>query len=408
MIKRDTISWALYDFANSAFATTVMAGFFPIFFKEYYSKGVDVTTSTAILGFANSFASFLIVLISPLLGAIADSLSAKKKFLSFFTYLGILMTFSLSFCQKGDWEFAIFFYVMGTIGFSGALTFYDSLLPFVSTLKERDFVSGLGFSLGYLGGGILFIINVLMYIKPHIFGIENHIYSIEISFISVAIWWAIFSIPIFLFVEEPNRAKKGTILEGYQKFIRTFKKIKEFKIILLFLIAYWFYIDGVDTIIRMAVDYGISIGFNSKDLILALLLIQFIAFPSTIIFAKLGEIWDTKKAILLAIGIYLIIVIWAVIMKSKEEFYLIATLIGLVQGGIQALSRSFYSKLIPIENSAEFFGFYNMMGKFAVILGPLLMSITALVTKDSRISMASVTILFVIGGILLMRVEEKS
>ena len=317
------------------------------------------------------------------------------------------MTASLSFVQKGDWEIAIFLYMMGSIGFSGANSFYDSLMVFLSDEKRRDFVSGLGFGLGYLGGGILFSLNIFMYQKPEFFGIADSAEAIKISFISVSLWWLIFSIPIFLFVNEPKKEEKGSILEGYRNLITTFKKIKHLKMIFTFLVAYWFYIDGVDTIIRMAVDYGMSIGFNSSDLILALLLIQFIGFPATIVFAKFGEKWNSKIAILLAIGVYFIITLWASFMSSINEFYAIAVLIGLVQGGIQALSRSYYSKMIPKENSAEFFGFYNMMGKFATVLGPILISLTALITKDSRVSMASILILFLIGAVLLLRVDEE-
>ena len=406
-INRETKSWIMYDFANSAFATAVIAGFFPIFFKEYASAGADAATSTAQLGFANSLASLIIVLIAPLMGAIADSLSYKKRFLFFFTYLGILMTAALAICGEGEWQLALFIYVLGIIGFSGANIFYDSLLPFVAKEKERDTVSGLGFSLGYLGGGLLFTFNIFMYQKPELFGLQNSTEAIKVSFVLVALWWAIFSLPILLFVKEPLSEKKGSIKDGYVQLIATFKKIRQYKSIVLFLFAYWFYIDGVDTIIRMAVDYGLAIGFEAGDLILALLLVQFVGVPSTIIVSKIANVWDTKKTILASIGIYFIIISWAAMMQSKNEFYAIAVLIGLVQGGIQALSRSFYSRIIPVQYSAEFFGFYNMIGKFAVVLGPVLISMTALATKDSRLSIVSVAILFIIGGLLLLKVDEE-
>lgn len=406
-MKRNALSWAMYDFANSAFATTVMAGFFPIFFKEYYSFGVEATTSTAMLGITNSIASFFIVIFAPLLGSISDNLSLKKRFLFIFTYLGILMSAMLGLIYKGEWELALFFYLLANIGFAGANIFYDSLIGFVAEKEKRDFISGLGYSLGYLGGGILFALNVFMYQKPEFFGLSDGVEAIKYSFFSVGIWWAIFSIPIFLFVKEPIREEKGSLLSGYRELISTFKKIKELKMIFLFLIAYWFYIDGVDSVIKMAVDYGISIGFNASDLIKALLLIQFIGFPATIIFAKFGEKIGTKKAILFGIGIYFIIILWAIVMESKFEFYAISILIGVAQGGIQALSRSYYSKMIPLNQSGEFFGFYNMMGKFASILGPMLIGLTALFTKDSRVSIASILILFIIGGFLLLKVDEE-
>lgn len=408
--KRTIYSWALYDWANSAYATTVIAGFFPIFFKSYYSSDVEATLSTAHLGFANSISSFIIVLIAPLLGAMADSSSLKKRFLFLFAYLGILMSAALSLVSQGDWQLAAFIYILGNIGFMGADTFYDALLPSISSGKNVDYISGLGFAFGYLGGGILFGFNLFMLEKFSLFGLESEAEAIKLSFISVAIWWAIFSLPLFLFVKEKKIKEKVTsslIKDGYLRLKNTFSKIKELKGVLLFLAAYWLYIDGVDTIIRMAVDYGMALGFDSKNLIFSLLIVQFIGFPATLLFAKLAELWDTKKTIFLAIGIYLFITLWAALMHEVYEFYILAIMIALVQGGIQALSRSYYSKMIPKEHAAEFFGFYNFLGKFAAILGPLLVALVALFTQNSRASIASVAILFILGAILLYFVDEK-
>jgi UMF1 family MFS transporter len=408
--KKSIYSWALYDWANSAYATTVMAGFFPLFFKSYYSPEAEVTMSTAQLGFANSLSSFIIVLIAPLLGAIADKASLKKRFLFIFAYLGILMSGALALVHQGDWQMAVFVYVLANIGFMGSDTFYDGLLPSVSKDNNVDFVSGLGFALGYLGGGILFAINVVMLQEYSLFGFENEAEAIQASFISVALWWVLFSIPLFLFVEEKkdeNYKAGHAIKDGYLRLKNTFSKIKKLKGLLTFLVAYWLYIDGVDTIIRMAVDYGMALGFSSNDLILSLLIVQFVGFPATLIFSKLAQIMDTKKAILLAIGVYLFILFWAVRMSEVYEFYLLAVMIALVQGGIQALSRSYYSKMIPQTHAAEFFGFYNFLGKFAAILGPMLIAFMALLTHDSRLSMASISIFFIIGAILLYSVDEK-
>ena len=409
--NRSIYAWAFYDWANSAYVTTVIAGFFPVFFKEYFSANVDVTVSTAQLGFANSISSLIIVLMAPLLGAIADIGGLKKRFLFLFAYLGILMSAALSFVGEGAWEAAVFVYVLGNIGFMGSNIFYDSFLPSVSKEKEVDFVSGLGFALGYLGGGILFAFNVWMVQAPAFFGLESSIEAVKISFISVALWWMLFSLPLLLFVKEKKPLKdKGTvqiISEGYRKLSGTIRKIRHLKGLLLFLVAYWLYIDGVDTIIRMAVDYGMAIGFDSNNLILALLIVQFVGFPATLIFAKLAQKWDTKKAILLAIGIYLFITIWAALMDEIHEFYILAAMIALVQGGIQALSRSYYSKMIPEENAAEFFGFYNFLGKSAAILGPFLIGMVTLITENSRVGIASVAIFFILGAILLMKVDEK-
>ena len=408
--KRSIYSWALYDWANSAYATTVMAGFFPLFFKSYYSANADATVSTAQLGFANSISSFIIVLLAPLLGAIADAASLKKRFLFTFAYLGILMSGALALVGEGEWELAIFIYVLANIGFMGSNTFYDSLLPSISKEKNVDFISGLGFAFGYLGGGILFAFNIWMFKDFSFFGFANEAEAIKASFISVAIWWAIFSIPLLLFIHEEREDERGDIAlftQGYLRLKATFSKITKLKGLLLFLIAYWLYIDGVDTIIRMAVDYGMALGFDSSNLILALLIVQFVGFPATLLFAKLAQVWDTKKAIFLAIGIYMLIVIWATYMQEVYEFYILAVMIALVQGGIQALSRSYYSKMIPHKYSAEFFGFYNFLGKFAAILGPLLVALVALFTENSRISIASISIFFILGAILLYFVDEK-
>ena len=429
--KKAVWGWAMYDWANSAFATTVMAGFFPIFFKQYWSYGVDVNVSTAQLGFGNSIASLLVALMAPVLGAIADKGSARKKFLIFFAYLGVLMTACLFLVGKGEWAWAIFVYAMGIVGFSGANVFYDSLLPTVAGKDNVDYISGLGFAMGYLGGGLLFLINVLMTLMPEKFGLADSGEAVRYSFISVAIWWGLFTIFTILWVPEEktagaSREGRNFIADGFRQIIGTFKKVRHLKTIFLFLLAYWFYIDGVDTIIRMAVDYGMSIGFASNDLIIALLVVQFVGFPSALVFGKLGQKWGVRKAIYLAIGIYMFIVVWGTMMTVKQEFYILAIMIGLVQGGIQALSRSYYSRLIPREQSAEYYGFYNMLGKFAAIVGPALMGVVGLIARRllmpptptpgqiehvgqlaSRWSIASVLILFLIGAILFYFVDEE-
>ena len=429
--KKVVWGWVMYDWANSAFATTIMAGFFPIFFKQYWSYGADVNVSTAQLGFGNSIASLLVALMAPILGAIADKGSAKKKFLIFFAYLGVLMTAALFFVQKGQWIWAIFIYAMGIIGFSGANVFYDSLLPSVASEDKIDYVSGLGFSMGYLGGGLLFLINVLMTLMPQKFGLPDATAAVRVAFISVALWWGMFTIFTIFWVPEKKAvpAKKrgqSIILAGFRQLIETFKKVSHLKVVFLFLLAYWLYIDGVDTIIRMAVDYGLSLGFESNDLIVALLIVQFVGFPAALVFGKLGEKWGVRKSIFLAIAIYMAVTVWGTMMTQKMEFYILAIVIGLVQGGIQALSRSYYSRLIPQSQAAEYYGFYNMLGKFAVIIGPTLMGVVGLTVKRSlmppsptaeqiiaigqlasRWSIASILILFMLGAILFYFVDEE-
>ncbi|MBN2569684.1 MAG: MFS transporter [Deltaproteobacteria bacterium] len=429
--KRAVWGWAMYDWANSAFATTVIAGFFPIFFKQYWSFGTDVNTSTALLGIANSISSLIVALLAPILGAIADGGSLRKRLLILFAYLGVLMTASLFMVGKGNWAGAIFIYTLGNIGFAGANVFYDSLLPSVAGKENIDYVSGLGYGLGYLGGGLLFFFNVWMTMSPATFGLPDAGYAVRISFVTVAAWWGLFTIFTILWVPEakthaPKEGMRKIIREGFRRVEGTFKEIRHMKTILLFLVAYWCYIDGVDTIIRMAVDYGMSIGFDSSDLIIALLLVQFIGFPAALVFGKLGQHWDTKKSIYLAIAIYVFITLWGMMMERKEEFYILAIMIGLVQGGIQALSRSYYSRLIPKNRTAEFYGFYNMLGKFAAILGPLFIGMTGLFARrlllpDSptpteifhvgqlaaRWGMSSILILFIAGAVIFSFVDEE-
>jgi len=429
--NRAVWGWALYDWANSAFATTVMAGFFPIFFKQYWSYGTDVNASTAQLGLGNSVSGLIIALTAPFLGALADRGSAKKKLLILFAYLGVLMSAALFFIEKGQWAAAIFVYAMGLIGFSGANIFYDALLPSVAGEEEIDYVSGFGFSMGYLGGGLLFLVNVLMTLNPSWFGLPDASAAVRWSFVTVALWWGTFTLFTIFWVPEQidpagTVSMKRAVTEGLSQLARTFAKIRHLKTVMLFLAAYWLYIDGVDTVIRMAVDYGLSIGFKANDLIVALLLVQFVGFPAALFFGKLGQNWDIKKSIYLAIAIYMGVTLWATTMSSSTEFYLLAVLIGCVQGGIQALSRSYYTRLIPPNQAGEYFGFYNMLGKFAAIIGPGLMGIVGIAARRSlmppsptplqmeqvgmlasRISIASISLLFIAGAIVFYFVDEE-
>ena len=421
--------WAIYDWANSAFATTVMAGFFPIFFKQYWSAGTDVNLSTAQLGFGNSAASLFVAFMAPVLGAVADKGSTKKRFLLFFALLGIVMTATLFWVEKGEWFSAICVYALGIVGFSGANVFYDSLLPDVAGEDRIDAVSSLGFSLGYLGGGLLFLINVIMTLTPETFGLADARVAVRVSFLSVALWWAVFSLFTLFWVPEARQAKPGqktaAIPAGFRQLLSTFRKVRHLRWVFLFLLAYFFYMDGVSTIIRMAVDYGLSLGFGKNELILALLIVQFVGFPAALAFGRFSRIFGVRRSIYLAILVYIAITLGGTMMQSPRDFYLLAAMIGLVQGGIQALSRSYYSRLIPWDKSGEFYGFFNMLGKFAAILGPALMGGVGLMVRQllmpsspgeqelieigqlaARWSLGSVVLLFLVGGVLFFFVDE--
>ena len=409
--KRAVWSWAFYDWANSAYSTTVMAGFFPLFFKEYWAAPHNPSQSTFYLGMANSIASMVVAALAPLLGSVADQGSAKKKFLTFFAFLGVIMTGGLWMVAQGNWQMAVLFYVIATIGFASGNIFYDALLPGLASEERVDAVSSLGFGLGYLGGGLLFLVNVLMYLKPEIFGIPDGATAIKLSFLSVAVWWAIFTIPLILFVPEPKNYEtidfNNAIRMGWVQLVQTFKEIRNMKVVGTFLLAYWFYIDGVDTIIRMAVDYGMSLNFPGESLIIALLIVQFVAFPAALIYGWLASKISAKTGIMVGITAYSFITLLGYFMTEAWHFYVLAILIGLFMGGIQALSRSLYTRIIPPDKSAEFFGLYNMLGKFASIIGPALMGTIALVTGSARLSILSILLLFILGAFFLNKVDIK-
>jgi len=416
--RKAIFAWSLYDWANSAFATSMMLVFFPFFFKRFCNSGVPDTVSTFRLGLANSVGCIIVAAMAPLLGAIADKGSSKKKFLMFFAYMGIVMSLSLYLVSEGDWVLGFILYFIGCIGFAGGNIFYDSLITGVASEKKMDFVSGLGYSLGYLGGGLLYLLNVWMVLSPETFGCADKIEAMKLSFISVGIWWAVFSLPIFLFVKEPEFGEKkpgvSAVKAGIGQLKETFREIRHLKTIFIFLLAYFLYIDGVDTISRMAFDFGLSINLGEKDLLLALLVTQFVAFPAALAFGYLGSKIGARRGIFIAIAIYFFVCIWAAFMKNEREFYILAITIALVIGGVQALSRSFYTKIIPKNKSAEYFGFYNMLGKFAAVIGPLLIGVTGRLAVAagfsddiaSRISITSVILLLLAGGILFYFVDE--
>jgi UMF1 family MFS transporter len=401
--------WAMYDWANSAFATTVMAGFFPVFFKHYWNADVAVTESTFRLGLANSMASLLIVLTAPLLGAIGDYLGRRKRMLMGFAFLGLLMTGGLYLVGEGEWQLAATVYVLAVFGFSGSNIFYDSLLPFVSSRDDLDRTSALGFSLGYLGGGLLLGLNVLMTLKPQWFGLTDAAMAVRLSFVMVALWWLVFSLPLMVLVPEPENHPHGMTPRvlgiGFRRIGDTLRKIRRLRPVWLFLVAYWLYIDGVGTIVRMAVDYGLSLGFEQKSLILALLITQFTGFPAALLFGWIGSRFGPRAGIFLALLIYTLVTLYGAMMDSVKDFYLLAFAIGLAQGGIQALSRSLYARMIPRGHTAEFFGFYNLLGKFAAILGPLMIGLVGAMTGSPRAGILSLLVLFMAGAMLLIRVN---
>ena len=416
LARRPVVAWALYDWANSAFATTVMAGFFPVFFKQYWNAGVAATESTYRLGLTSGLASLLIAMLAPALGAIADRGGTRVKLLMAFTVLGSVATLALAFVGQGQWVAAAALFLVASLGFWGSIVFSDSLLLHVAEPAEYDLVSGFGYALGYLGGGLLFSINVFMTLSPGTFGLADATEAVRWSFVSVGAWWLVFALPCALYVREARDGRAPlplaqAIRQGFRELAGTLHEIRRYRPLLWFLAAYILYIDGVNTVIKMAVDYGLSLGFDQSHLIKALLLTQFVAFPAALAFGWLGGRIGAVPGIFIALAVYVVATCYAYFLEDARDFYVLAFAVGLVQGGIQSLSRSYYGRLVPDGKSSEFFGFYNMMGKASAIVGPALVGVTAAVTNDPRLSILSILVLFLAGGALLViaaRAERRA
>lgn len=416
--KKGAISWALYDWANSAFATTVIAGFFPIFFKDYWSRNSPAETSTFWLGLSISAAGLMVAVFSPVLGSLADMSGRRKEFLAFFAMVGALLTGALHFIPAGDWPAAAAVYTLSTVCFLSANVFYDALLLNVSTPGNVDRISSFGYALGYAGGGLLFLVNVLMVQQPAWFGLAGPAEAVQWSFLMVAVWWIAFTLPLILRVPEPFdlsvASRKIVLRAGFHEYLVTLKSMIRNRNMALFLLAYWLYIDGVDTVISMAVDFGKSIGIGNSDLITSLLIVQFVGFPFALLFGWLGQKAGPRPMIMVCIVVYIGVSVGASVMTASpimigsfgiSQFMILAFAVALVQGGIQALSRSFFSRMVPPYHSAEYYGFFNMIGKFAAIIGPVLMGFIGVVTGNPRFGILSVAILFIAGALLLMRVK---
>jgi len=411
--KRVIKSWQIYDWANSAFAATVMAAVLPQFYSSVAGSTLNKTTATSYWGYSNTIAMMIIVIIAPVLGAISDHSRAKKKFLAICATIGIISTAFLAGTSTGMWLYASIVYIFGRIGFAGGNIFYDSLLPHVAGPDEIDKVSAEGYAYGYLGGGILLAINLLMVLKPSLFFIPDAQWGARISFITVSVWWTVFSIPIFKNVPEPYVAIPGDespnpLLAGYQRIKHTLTNVRNYKELVKFLIAFWLYNDGITTIIVMAVIFGAEIGIGTVHLIGSILMVQFLGVPFTVLFGRLPKKLGTKNSLLLSLGIYSIIVILGYFMQSPSHFWILAFLVSMVQGGSQALSRSMFGSMVPMHKSAEFFGFYDMSGKFSGIIGPFIFGIIGQLTGSSRISIISIIVFFLIGALVLAKVDHKA
>lgn len=412
-------SWALFDWANSAFATSVLAGFFPILFQSYFSKGVDPSHTTSRLGIGSGVSSLICAVLCLALGIWADRKGRTKFLVMSFSAMTWVAVFMLSRQGAGDWASALFWFLTASLGFNIACSFYDALLPAVldgDTTGRGHMVSALGYSMGYLGGGVLFLIQVLVVLNPEKYGFDGPAQASLFGIMSVAIWWAVFSLPLLIWVPEvsPQRDMQGggtavpeILRSAWNRVCRLVKSARQGEVLSVFLVAYWIYIDGVYTVVSMAVDFGVAIGLSQSALIQALLLVQFIGFPAALFFGWLGNRIGVHKAILGGVAVYLAVTLFAVRMQTETEFYILAAVIGLVQGGVQTLSRSYFAQLVPAERAAEEFGLFNIVGRFAAIVGPMLVGVFAWVFGSSRAGILALVPLFLVGGALLWKARPQ-
>jgi UMF1 family MFS transporter len=410
----------MYDWANSSFATTILAAIFPIYFVSIVPQGgVDITIlgftfhtfATPLWSYSITGAMVIVALSAPILGAIADSSRGKRRFLIFYTYLGALFTALLVTVGYGDYLLASFFFIVATIGFAGGNVFYDAFLPEIAPEGEREYVSGKGFAYGYLGGGLLLVINLLMIQQHGWFGIPDMAWGSRLSFLTVGIWWGAFAVPTFLYVRD--RQGRATthpryIRQGFKTLTETLRKMRQFKELLKFLVSFLVYNDGVQTVIVMAAIFGREeLGFGVPTLIGCLLMVQVIGFPSSLFMGRLAQRIGEKQTISICLIVYCVIVIYGYFMTKPIEFWVLGFLVGLVQGGSQAISRSLYSSLLPVRHSAEFFGFFAIANRFASIFGPLVFGLVANITGSIRNSIVALIVFFIVGFAILMTVDVE-
>jgi UMF1 family MFS transporter len=408
-------AWALYDWANSAFWTTIIAAVFPIYFTRVAAAELPPASATARFATATTLAMVAVAVLSPVLGAMADFAGWKKKMLGAFVAIGVVATAAMYFIGRGDWELALLLFAVGNIGVTGSLVFYESLLPHVAREEERDMVASAGFALGYLGGGLLLAVNLLAIQKPELFGIADSATASRLSFLSVALWWLGFSIPLFRQVREPERrleadetGRESAIRVAFTRLAETFREISTYRQAFLMLLAFLIYNDGILTIIRMATSYGTEVGLDQGVLISALLLTQAVGIPFAFLFGWVAKRLTAKRAILLSLAVYIAVTLVGYRLKTASDFYLLAFLVGTVQGGSQALSRSLFSTLIPAHKSAEFFAFFGVFDKFAGIFGPALFAGTIAATGSGRNAVLATVAFFVVGGGLLALVDVEA
>ncbi len=409
--RRELRAWAMYDWANSAFMCTIVTAIFPIYFQREAAATLSGSDALAMIGLANTIAIAIVALLNPLLGALADYLPIKKRMLGAFLALGLGATASMFFIGHGEWRLAMVLFILASVGAFGSMAFYDALLPHIAGEQEIDRVSSAGYAIGYFGGGLLLLVNAIWILSPQTFGMADAGVASRISFVSVSVWWLLFSIPLFRQVPEPAvvaRGERGHPLAiASRRLVRTLKELRGFREAFLLLVAFAIYNDGINTIIKMATSYGAQLGLEAGDMIAAVLLVQFVGVPFAFLFGALAGRIGAKRSIYLALAVYVVISFLGFFMTTALHFYLLAFLVATVQGGSQALSRSLFATMIPRTKSAEFFAFFSIFEKFTGVLGPALFTVAVASTDSPRLAVLSIVVFFIVGWILLARVDVR-
>jgi MFS transporter, UMF1 family len=414
LVTPEQRAWAWYDWANSAYFTTIVTAVFPAFYATYASAGVEPAIATARFGAITTVSVAIIAVWSPILGAIADYTGIKKTLLAIFMMVGVTSAAAMVLIEQGDWLLASMLFIVGNIGVSGTTVFYDSLLPHVAKPEETDRVSSAGYALGYLGGGTLLVLNLAWILQPETFGFADAAAATKVSFVSVAVWWLLFSLPLLRGVPEPpvvldpgEDVTRGVLHAAFGRLGRTFREIRHYKQASIFFLAMLLYQDGIQTIIRMASVYAAEIGIPQTAQISAFIMVQFLGIPFTFLFGALGSRIGTKRALFLALSVYTGIAILGYFMQTATHFFILAGLVGTVQGGAQALSRALFARLVPVHKASEFFGFYAVAERFATVLGPLVFTLSVVITGSSRLAVLFIIGFFAAGALLLSFVDEE-
>jgi len=410
--NKEEKSWMMYDWASSAYSIIITTAIFPIYFKSVADNaGVNQADSTAYLGYTISISTFILALLGPILGTLADYKGMKGKFFRFFFFMGTLSTAALLFVPSDNWLLLLIVYTLTSLGARGANVFYDAYIVDVTENDRMDDISAKGYALGYVGSVIPFVfcIAVIILSQMGLIPVSVTVAS-RIAFLITALWWFSFTIPMFKNVKQKYWVEREprVIVNSIRRLGKTFKEIKKYRTIFLFLLSYFFYIDGVGTIISMSTAYGTDLGLGSTELIIALLAVQIVAAPFAMLFGKLANRFGARKMIFTGIIIYMIVCIYAMFLKTIVDFWVLAMLVATAQGGIQSLSRSYFAQMVPKEKVNEFFGFYNIFGRFASVSGPILVGLTTQLTSSSAFGVFSLVILFVIGFVVLLFVPNSS